>query len=156
MARLWSSQWSQFRRKVQRCQHGDACADCCWPWLGSCDAHGYGRTRYVIDGVPEHYAHRVAYALHCVRLAGTFEVCHSCDTPRCCNWHHLWLGTHADNQRDMARKGRSKHGGRPSMIAPQERWRLVEAWQGGLSQRQIAAQFGISQARVSQLLRQEP
>ena len=33
-------------------------------------------------------------------------VMHSCDVPLCCNPSHLVGGTYADNNRDMAAKGR--------------------------------------------------
>lgn len=34
-------------------------------------------------------------------------LCHKCDTPKCVRPDHIFLGTPADNSRDMARKGRA-------------------------------------------------
>lgn len=34
-------------------------------------------------------------------------VCHACDNPICCNPHHLFLGTDAENKEDMRAKGRA-------------------------------------------------
>ena len=37
---------------------------------------------------------------------GSSVICHSCDTPGCCNPEHLWKGTYKQNSQDMAKKGR--------------------------------------------------
>lgn len=81
----------------------------CLFWLGACGGNNnYGQI--VRDGLVER-AHRVAYEMkHGIRLVPVREggplVCHTCDQPRCINHEHLFLGTDADNARDMIQKGR--------------------------------------------------
>ena len=55
-------------------------------------------------------AHRAAYCrargLSLEDIKGQL-VLHSCDNPSCCNPEHLRLGTHTDNMRDRADRGRA-------------------------------------------------
>lgn len=61
---------------------------------------GYnGRTRLV---------HRVAWEITNGPIPDGLCVCHHCDTPRCVNPAHLFLGTQGDNTADRDAKGRQR------------------------------------------------
>ena len=79
----------------------------CWEFLGYCNKDGYARINK--DGRNES-ASRCLYEEYyqCSILPG-IEVCHTCDNPSCVNIHHLRLGTHTDNMREMYSKGRRKN-----------------------------------------------
>ncbi len=72
----------------------------CWNWNGSDDGHkGYGKMR--IDG-KMYRAHRVSWMLHKGQIPKGFDVLHKCiGNYKCVNPDHLYLGTDADNVRDI-------------------------------------------------------
>jgi hypothetical protein len=79
----------------------------CWLWTGAITSWGYGWFQRTA-GVP-HYAHRVAWEFtHGAAPNGL--VLHKCDVRHCVNPDHLYVGTQADNMRDMASRGRSTKG----------------------------------------------
>lgn len=76
----------------------------CWTFLGRWTrSQWYGRIQ--LDGLIG-FTHRITYALAFGPIQPDLEVCHHCDNPRCIRPDHLFLGTQADNARDMWAKGR--------------------------------------------------
>jgi hypothetical protein len=75
----------------------------CHLWIGGVGPKGYGR--FTFDG-KRVLAHRAAYTLKCGPIPAGLHVLHRCDVPMCVNVDHLFLGTQADNMRDMCAKGR--------------------------------------------------
>lgn len=75
--------------------------DTCWLWTGRRDKNGYGKVGAALS-------HRVFWELHNGHIPDGLYVLHHCDNPPCIRPTHLFLGTQADNVRDMAAKGRGK------------------------------------------------
>lgn len=79
----------------------------CWEWKGPMRPKGYGSFTTGLKYGLSSIASRVAWQLT-NGDPGDLVVCHSCDNPACCNPSHMWLGTRADNNKDMDHKGRAR------------------------------------------------
>jgi hypothetical protein len=125
----------------------------CWLWTGSIRGKGYGQL--TLPGRVQVGAHRAAYEVYVGPVPEGMYVLHKCDVPLCCNPAHLFIGTPKDNMQDCVEKGRLRPGrvGAPRKVSDEQRITIAELRSQGMLQRQIAQQFGITQVRVSQLLR---
>ena len=81
----------------------------CWEWQGY-RLNGYGQWHWDSKRM---YAHRFSAQQYIGSIEGK-TVCHKCDNPCCVNPKHLYIGTMADNMRDMVNKGRDRRGINPA------------------------------------------
>jgi hypothetical protein len=120
----------------------------CWLWQGLVRADGYGATR--LEG-REQGAHRVAWKLFRGKIPLGVVVCHRCDVRACVNPAHLFLGTAAENARDMSAKGRNrrgeKHGSAKLKLEQVRRIKGMLA-EDRMYMSEIAREFGVSETTI--------
>lgn len=63
--------------------------------------------------------HRHAWELAYGPIPKGMVICHTCDNTRCVNISHLFMGTQADNMRDMREKGRAAYWNRVKSNCPE-------------------------------------
>lgn len=84
----------------------------CWMWKtrSNCISHA----TFAVTHTLKVGAHVASYRFLRGPIPEGMFVCHRCDTPRCVNPDHLFLGDHSANMRDAAAKGRLalQHSGR--------------------------------------------
>lgn len=121
--------------------------DGCWLWTGSTMDGRYGKV--VFGSGRWCHAHRFAFFLHHGPIPPGMLVCHHCDTPPCCNpYKCLFLGTHAENMADMARKGRAVYRQKITLAEASE---IIARFARGEKQKAIAVDYGIDRSTVSYL-----
>lgn len=128
----------------------------CWEWRGRRNWRGYGQitTRWF----PTVQAHRIAYQLAVGPIPEGMLVCHHCDNRGCVNPAHLFVGTDRDNVRDMLDKGRSIRVGSRNPRAKLSEADITTArrlWGEGWTQFAIAAELGVSDSAIGQIIRGE-
>lgn len=127
----------------------------CWLWQHYRDQYGYGifvdydrnsRRRVNMR------AHRFTYATVYGSIPVGLCVLHKCDTPNCINPDHLFVGSQADNNADMCKKGRNRN--RRGSDVPNSKLdaRKVKAIRHmlavGTYARIIAGRFGVSNSLI--------
>jgi hypothetical protein len=131
--------------------------DSCWIWAAYRNRKGYGTFQTKVR-VPR-LVHRLSYMIATGADPGEKCVCHSCDNPACVRPDHLFLGTLADNNLDMLKKGRASGGSFPGELAPWSKLtaedvleiRTCYTFHGG--GRIAAEKFGVTPSAISSILR---
>jgi hypothetical protein len=97
-ARFWS--------KVEKSESG------CWQWTGAVTSAGYGSFGVVTTPKPRMVsAHKAHWEMVNGPVPAGLVLMHSCDNRRCVRLDHLRVGSVAENNVDMALKGRHRPGG---------------------------------------------
>lgn len=126
----------------------------CWLWVKGKDKDGYGQCHdsKCAKEAKVTRAHQLAYTAWVGVIPKGKIVCHTCDTPACCNPAHLYAGTWQSNVDDCVNRGRYANGSKPRKC----KYRDVMAYKDrGMSCFEVAKIFNISFSRVCQIWRGE-
>lgn len=134
--------------------------DECWLWKSEkqINQSGYGTAFY---GTIRTTAQRVAYMIAKGSIPEGLEILHSCDVRRCCNPDHLRPGTSQDNSDDMVERGRWSRAtsfagdGNPNAKVSEAQLPQIFEDAKTMSQRALAAKYGVSKSQIGNILRGE-
>lgn len=93
--------------KIWKCEHGETCKDCCWPWLGSVHMSIYGTSKPHIhirgkkQSVIELRKFLVEEIFN-IRDHGDMRYRTICDDLLCGNWHHIYKTKHVNGRLQIA------------------------------------------------------
>jgi predicted XRE-type DNA-binding protein len=132
-------------------------SDACWEWNAYRMVLGYGVLKFFGKN---RLAHRVSYFLFVGPIPDGMNVCHKCDNRGCVNPNHLFLGTQQDNIQDARIKGRMRVDQLKSFKAGEDHLNAKLKAEDvqvikqlcltrEISQKKIAARFGVSQSAIS-------
>ena len=132
----------------------------CLEWHGYKDVYGYGVLLVSIDGVKKNKkAHRLSFEQAYGDIGEGKLVCHKCDVRNCIEPTHLFLGTAADNNKDMMSKGRFRSGGKPHYGEKNPKAKLTRLqvdsikvlFKYGITQKQIANSLSMHKSSIQRI-----
>lgn len=139
----------------------------CWEWTGMFSGNGYGAITDKRSGRGQLGAHRVSWEIHNGPIPAGLWVLHHCDTPRCVNPSHLFLGDVRANVADRDRKGRGISPERARHTANRRRGELAPGaklsaaavsqirldYPAVRSYRRLASLYGVTPAQVRNVVK---
>lgn len=137
--------------------------DTCWLWTGAVRRNGYGHCYFSLER-RNTFPHRVAWELTYGPIPHGMLVCHICDVRHCVRPEHLFLGTHADNTRDMMAKGRDLFG-QPPGAKGEAQWKakltekavrdIRRRAAAGSRQADLAREYGVSTPTICDVVKRK-
>lgn len=130
----------------------------CWLWTGARFTQGYGGIRKAGKGSRTIKAHTASWILNVGPPPNGLCICHHCDVTPCCNYWHLFAGTHKDNSQDCVNKGRYKvrNGERSNLhiLNPEQVVEIRKIYSLGiLPYSKIGVEFGVSVGAIGAIVR---
>lgn len=122
----------------------------CWVHKNKSNKDGYVNLCFRGHSQTNVLAHRASYQLHIGDIPEGMLVCHICDTPKCINPKHLFLGTPADNVADRDAKNRTAKGERSphTKLTVKQREEIVKKLWTITSIRSIAQEYNVSETTI--------
>lgn len=119
----------------------------CWIWTGKKNDKGYG----LFDGYGIK-VHIVAFEIfHGERTPG-LEIMHKCDKRACFRPDCLSEGTHAQNMKDAASRGRMSPAKITNVLTYEKAEEIRERVDEGESYKDLAQEFGVDPAHISHII----
>lgn len=136
--------------------------DACWEWTGSRHKQGYGQFVLYEPSKRNVLAHRMAWEQFWRRPLRQWAL-HQCNNPPCCNPLHIYDGTPAQNTADSVAAGTysllpggkavGEAAGNAKLTDQAVRDIRRRYAEGGVSQQQLADEYGVNQTKISDVVR---
>lgn len=157
-----SAEHERIRRAIFRfCSFLRVQEDDCWIWTGASaggrtkdQRYGYFRPTLYRNHRENVYAHRFAYEVCIAEFSPGENGCHRCDRPLCVNPLHINAFCQKKNMEDAVARDRTTRGSRNGVakLTEHDVRRIFARRSEGATQKDIAAEFGVSRTNVSMIL----
>lgn len=126
----------------------------CWIWTAHKNNKGYGM--FGLNSTMK-TAHRLSFLWARGDIPKGMCVLHKCDTPACINPKHLFLGTKAENNADMIKKGRDRKAVGENVWQSKLKEKEIRQIRilyntGKYSTRELGKKFGVSHTPIIKII----